>query len=226
MVAPGNKKHTHIYNMKTALIIGATGMVGSSLLLKLVASDDYNRVVAFVRKSTGISHSKLTEFVVNFDDITEWATHIQGDVLFSCMGTTLRDAGSKSEQFRVDFEYQYNVARAAAGNGVKQYLLVSSAGASAGSANFYLATKGKLDDAVRQLTFEQCVVLRPGQLYGNRQHKRPAENYALRLMFLANRAGLFQKYRPIHAGEVADALISAAQKHLSGTFSLNELFTL
>lgn len=212
--------------MKTALIIGATGMVGSSLLEKLTDSGDYNRVVAFVRRSTGITHPKLTEFVVNFDEVNEWAGHIQGDVLFSCMGTTLKDAGSKSEQYKVDFDYQYNVARAALANGVKQYLLVSSVGANAQSANFYLSTKGKLDNAVQQLGFERCVILRPGQLYGNRKQNRPAETIGLRVTFLLNKAGLLRKYRPIHAGQVASALISAAGKSLSGIFTLNELFDL
>ena len=212
--------------MKKALVIGATGMVGEALLQQLLQSESFSHVSIFVRKSTGIVHAKLTEWVVDFDEPTLWEQLVQGDVLFSCMGTTLKAAGSKQAQYRVDFSYQYSMARIAARNGVTHYVLVSSAGANAGSSNFYLSMKGELDNAVKALPFTKCVIIRPGQLYGNRRQKRVFESIAIDLMMFFNRVGLFKKYRPIHATQVAQAMIHTAVSEKEGIFTLDELFDL
>jgi len=182
-----------------AILLGATGMVGAALLTQLLESSKFSSVLIFVRRSTKISHSKLTENIVDFDKPDDWAKMVQGDVLFSCLGTTLAVAGSKSNQYKVDFSYQYLMAKIASENGVENLVLVSSAGANAKSGNFYLSMKGKLDEAVNQLNFKAINVLRPGQLYGNRLHKRHTEEITIKIMFFINRIGLLRKYRPIHA---------------------------
>lgn len=209
-----------------ALLLGATGMVGAALLNQLLASDEYTEVSIFVRRSTQLSHPKLKEYIVDFEHPDMWQSHVNGDVLFSCLGTTLAVAGSKANQFRVDYTYQYEMAEIAAKNGVKNYVLVSSAGAKSTSGNFYLGMKGKLDDAVRGLNFETINILRPGQLYGNRQQKRVMEKIAVQFMFLLNSLYLLRKYRPIHANEVARAMIHCSKSGQSGIYTLDQLFDL
>ncbi len=212
--------------LRTALVIGSTGMVGRELIKQLCESSEFEQVISFVRRSSGFSHSKLQEHVVNFDQPESWKELLKGDVLFSCMGTTLAAAGSKASQYKVDYTYQYETARMAAENNVPVYVLVSSTGANANSALFYPKIKGQLDEAVQKLGFKSVQILRPGQLYGERQQKRSAELFAVKMMFAMNSLGIFKKYRPIHASEVAKAMISAAKRTGSNIFTLDELFKL
>lgn len=212
--------------LRTALVIGSTGMVGRELIKQLCESSEFEQVISFVRRSSGFSHSKLQEHVVNFDQPESWKELLKGDVLFSCMGTTLAAAGSKASQYKVDYTYQYETARMAAENNVPVYVLVSSTGANANSALFYPKIKGQLDEAVQKLGFKSVQILRPGQLYGKRQQKRSAELFAVKMMFAINKLGLFKKYKPIHASEVAKAMISAAKRTGSNIFTLDELFKL
>jgi uncharacterized protein YbjT (DUF2867 family) len=210
--------------MKTAILLGATGMVGAALLKQLLANDLYSSVLIFVRRSTQLNHAKLTEYVVDFDQPEQWSKQVQGDVLFSCLGTTLAVAGSKVNQYKVDFTYQYEMAKIASENSVKSLVLVSSAGAKATSSNFYLSMKGRLDETVQQLNFRSVIILRPGQLYGNRLPKRPMEEIAIKVMFLINRIGLLRSYRPIHADEVAQAMQQVAKSNQNAIYTLGELF--
>lgn len=210
--------------MKKAIILGATGMVGAALLEQLLASDDYSEIVIFVRRKSGVTHLKLTEYVVGFDRPEDWKALVAGDVLFSALGTTLAVAGSKDNQYKVDFTYQYVFAKSASENGVNDYVLVSSAGASANAATFYLKMKGELDEAVQQLKFRSVSILRPGQLYGNRKENRVAEKMAIKFMFGLNKIGLFRKYRPIHASEVARAMQKMALEQKNQIITLDELF--
>ncbi|NCB68938.1 MAG: NAD-dependent epimerase/dehydratase family protein [Bacteroidia bacterium] len=212
--------------LHTALVIGSTGMVGRELIKQLCESSEFEQVISFVRRSSGFSHSKLQEHVVNFDQPESWKELLKGDVLFSCMGTTLAAAGSKASQYKVDYTYQYETARMAAENNVPVYVLVSSTGANANSALFYPKIKGQLDEAVQKLGFKSVQILRPGQLYGERQQKRSAELFAVKMMFAMNSLGIFKKYKPIHASEVAKAMISAAKRTGSNIFTLDELFKL
>lgn len=212
--------------MKTALIIGATGMVGTALLEQTLNSNEFEKVKIFVRKTTGIQHPKLIELIVDFDKPESWKSELKGDVLFSCMGTTLSQAGSKANQYRVDYTFQYEAALNAANNSVPAYVLVSSAGANAKSSNFYLQMKGKLDEAVQDLPFKSVQILRPGQLYGNRKNKRIAEEIALKFMFGLNKLRILKSYKPIHANEVANAMINAVKLEKSSIFTLHELFDL
>lgn len=212
--------------LRTALVIGSTGMVGRELVTQLCESSEFEQVISFVRRSSGFSHPKLQEHVVDFDQPESWKELLKGDVLFSCMGTTLAAAGSKASQYKVDYTYQYETARMAAENNVPVYVLVSSTGANANSALFYPKIKGQLDEAVQKLGFKSVQILRPGQLYGERQQKRSAELFAVKMMFAINKLGLFKKYKPIHASEVAKAMISAAKRTGSNIFTLDELFKL
>ena len=108
-----------------------------------------------MRRSLNINNPKLEEHIVDFDKIELWKNNLSGDELYSALGTTIKKAGSKEAQYKIDFTYQYEAAKAASENGVKKYLLVSSLGANSKSSNFYLRMKGSLDEKVQQLSFDQ-----------------------------------------------------------------------
>lgn len=212
--------------MKKAIVIGATGMVGTQLIELLLKSENYSEIVSFVRRPSGITHPKLNEQIVDFDRIEKWSELIAGDVLFSTMGTTLAKAKNKDAQFNVDYNYQYWVANFAVKNGVPNYVLVSSAGANSKSNAFYMKMKGQLEDTVKTLPFKVISILQPGQLAGDRIEKRLGEKIGLSLMYGLNKIGLFERYKPIQAIEVAKAMINAAEKSESATYTLDKVFEL
>lgn len=213
---------------RTVNIIGATGLVGRRLTEQLLAEPGIETIRIFTRRSTGFQHPRIVEHIIDFDDMESWKSLVTGDVLYSALGTTLRQAGSREAQYRVDYTYQYQFARAAAGNGVRSFVLVSSTGADPGSMVFYSRMKGELDLAVQQLPFEKCIILRPSILEGEREKVRPAERMAGRMMHFVTRY-LFIKYRPISGETVARAMIhSAANAEMKGAqiFTLDEIFKL
>lgn len=214
--------------MKTALVIGATGLVGSELLNVLLADNRFDKVRVFVRRSTGNSHTKLEEHIVNFDAIDTWKQSLTGDVLFSAMGTTLKQAGSKDAQYKIDYTYQYNVAKAASENGVPQYVLISSAGASPQSRIFYSRMKGELEEAVKKLTFSNIHILQPGMLQGHRQEPRAGERIGIAVLSVLRSIPGLKKYRPIEGRTVARAMIHAAFRENARVeiWTLENVFTL
>src|SRR5689334_8558308 len=144
-----------------ALIIGATGATGKDLVNILLDDPDYAQVVIFVRKSSGITHPKLAEIITDFDKLEDVAQHITGDVWFSCLGTTLKAAGSKEKQWHIDYEIPLKFAEIAARNQVPAAVLLSAYGASSTSRVFYSQMKGKLEDAITSLSFNKWIIFKP-----------------------------------------------------------------
>lgn len=214
--------------MKTALVIGATGLVGSELTNLLLADDRFDKVKVFVRRSTGKQHPKLEEHRVNFDAVPAWQSLLTGDVLFSSLGTTLKQAGSKEAQYKIDFTYQYNVAKAAAENGVTQYVLVSSAGASPQSRLFYSRMKGELEKAVQTFSFAHIHILQPGILQGERDEFRLGERIGVGMLSVTRYIPGLQKYKPIPGATVAQAMINAAfrEQEKVDVWDLDKVFEL
>jgi hypothetical protein len=173
-------------------------------------------VVLLLRKPLNISHSKLIQEVIDFDNPD--ASKIMGDDLFCAMGTTLAKAGSKDAQYKIDCTYPYEIGKIAKANGVKQYLLVSSLGADADSSNFYLRTKGDLEQKIKSLGFENFVSFRPSFLLGDRQEFRLGEKIAVVFVKLLNplMIGGLKKYRGIEASKVAKSMQILANQGITG----------
>lgn len=209
-----------------ALIIGATGLIGSELTKLLLATDIYSEIVIFTRRSTGISHPRLKEYQIDFNKPEEWKEHVRGFVLFSALGTTIKKAKTKENQYRIDYSFQYEFARIAAQNDVKHYVLVSSSGADPNSRFFYPKIKGELEEAVLQLDLPNITILRPSLLLGKRTEKRMGESIAQRLMPAITRF-IFRKYRPIPAKTVARAMLNESLRP-SGrkVYEADEIFKL
>ena len=162
-----------------AILIGATGLIGKSLLKQLLEDQGITEVLVFHRRATGVTHPKLSEHIIDFDQPESWADRVQGDVLFSTLGTTIKSAGSKDAQYKVDFTYNYQTAQAAAQNGVHTYVLLSSAGANPSSSIFYSRMKGELDEAVKKLAFGRIRILKPSVLDGDREEFRLGERIGI-----------------------------------------------
>lgn len=209
--------------MKTAIVIGATGLIGRLLTTKLLNDDHYQVVKIFVRRPSEFNHPKLQEYIVDFENIDNWKNHLVGDELFSALGTTIKRAGSKKAQYNIDFNYQFNVAKSAALNGVKNYFLVSSLGANSRSKNFYLKMKGELDEKIQQLNFEKVRIFRPSILVGKRSEKRFGENLGIQFAGIITKLiPALKKYRPISAEMVAEAMIKSANQNLTDKIVIYE----
>ena len=202
--------------MKTAIIIGATGLIGSTLVKQICENPTYSKVVLLLRKPLNISHLKLVQEVIDFDKID--ASKVLGDDLFCAMGTTLAKAGSKEAQYKIDCTYPYEIGKIAKTNGVKQYILVSSVGADFESSNFYLRTKGDLEKNIQSLGFQNFVSVRPSMLLGDREESRFGEKVGkvLSNLFSPLLFGSLRKYHGIEADDVAKAMQHFANQGLSG----------
>jgi uncharacterized protein YbjT (DUF2867 family) len=186
---------------------------------QLLRDRRFELVKIFVRRSTGINNSKLQEHVVDFDNLDGWKKLVTGDVLYSAMGTTLRQAGSKEAQYKTDYTYQYQVAKVAAANGVPEYVLVSAAGSSPDSSVFYSRIKGELERDVQKLPFETIHIIRPGMLAGEREKVRTGEQLGVGVLNIISLIPGLKNLRPIQGGEVARAMLNATFRHVVGIHS-------
>ncbi len=213
--------------MKTGIVIGATGLVGRELVTQLLENDNFSKVVVFARRNTGIHHDKLQEHLIDFEKADTWEHLVKGDVLFSALGTTLKQAGGKEEQYKIDYTFQYNFAQAAAGNGVPAYVLVSAANSDPSSRIFYSRMKGELERDVKQLSFNCIHIIQPGLLAGERNEERAGEKIGFVLLNGLNKVGLLKKYRPVHGSIVAKAMVNASLSAATGihTYTLDKVFT-
>lgn len=196
---------------RVALVAGATGLVGAACLRRLAATPAYSRIVALARRPLESPPSGVEARIVDFDRI-DTVADLHADAAFCALGTTLAAAGSQEAFRRVDYGYTTGFARLARRAGAARFLVVSSVGASAASGNFYLRTKGEVEDALRELGFETLVVVRPGLLLGGRAESRPVEGVARAAAPVFNLIlrGSFRRYRAIGAADVAASLVGAA----------------
>lgn len=200
-----------------AVIIGATGATGQALVQQLLDNPDYSQVTVFVRRAMSLQHPKLTVEVIDFDQPQMWQDKVRGDVLFSCLGTTLKAAGSKAAQWKIDYQYQYDVAKIARQNGVQRCVLVSSGYADSRSRFFYTQMKGQLEQDITQLGFPQLLIFRPPSLI-RPNTDRAGERWTIRVLNGLNKIGLLQSMKPMPTAVLASALIQAVKQKPFGTF--------
>lgn len=210
-----------------ALVIGATGATGEFLVEELLADQNYTQVTIFVRRPTGKQNPKLVEHIINFSSIDAYKALIVGDVIFSCLGTTLKAAGSKENQWKIDFEIPASFATLARENGMSSIVLLSAFGASSQSRVFYSQIKGKLEDKIAELDFEQYIIFKPGLLLraGSDRFGEKITGYLLKGV---NAIGLLRKFRPMPTSLLAKKLAKAPKVFPAGTsvVELDEIFTL
>lgn len=204
---------------QTAIVIGATGLVGKELTQLLLNDDSFEKVKVFVRKPLPIGHSKLQQVITDFDNLSKSAMEISGDVVFCAMGTTIRVAGSQEAFTKVDYTYVLNFAELAKKNGIHRFILVSSLGVTESGGNFYLTVKRDVENALRRLKFNSLIIVRPSMLLGKRSEFRLGENIGKLLMrslgFLF--IGKLKKYKAIEASVVAKAMITLSKANLEET---------
>ncbi|QPA31834.1 oxidoreductase [Thermaerobacillus caldiproteolyticus] len=205
---------------RTALLIGASGLVGSELLTLLLESDIYRYVTIFVRRELPIKHRKLQQVVVDFNELESYEHYFHVDDVFSCLGTTMKKAKTKQQFIKVDYEYTMRAAALAEKCDVKSFLMVSSLGANPRSPFFYNRVKGETEEALKQLTIKSLHIFRPSLLLGKRQEFRLAEKLAEWLLSLLPFLfiGKWRKYKPVEAKKVALAMFYAATSCQKGIY--------
>ncbi len=208
-----------------ALIIGATGATGKDLVNTLLQDPDYTEIVLFVRRSGGMVHPKLSEVLTDFDKLEELSGLIRGDVWFSCLGTTLKAAGSKEKQRHIDYEIPLKFAEIAKRNGINKTVLLSAYGASASAKVFYSRLKGQLEEKIDSLAFDSYIIFRPGLLL-RKDTDRAGERISAGILRFLNSLGILRKFRPLPTSTLAEKLARApkvlpAGKHV---IELNKIF--
>jgi uncharacterized protein YbjT (DUF2867 family) len=191
---------------RTVLLLGATGLVGRSLLQQLLNEPDVARVRVVARRPTGTRHDKLDERVFDLDAMEQHADAFAVDQIFCALGTTIKVAGSQ-ERFRVvDHDYPVTAARLGLAHGARHYLLVSALGANAKSRIFYSRVKGETEDDILALGYPATTIVRPSLLLGDRGDRRFGEELAKKFAWL-----MPGKYKPVAADDVARELVAAAR---------------
>ncbi len=203
---------------KTALLIGATGLVGEQCLTALLQSNAYEKVIALTRSKLTTSDPKLENIVTYFEHLENLKDKMNADDVFCSLGTTISKAGSEEAFRRVDFEIPLQVAGWCAKNGAKQFILVSSLGANEQSSIFYSRVKGELENALKTVGFKTLLIFRPSILLGNRKERRYGEEVG---RFVAEKfpflfAGPLKKYSGTPVDILAAKMIHFAQQNMTG----------
>jgi uncharacterized protein YbjT (DUF2867 family) len=203
---------------KTALLAGATGLIGSQLLPLLLDSERYAKVIVVGRRALPQEHPKLTQVVTDFNNLDQARLRLIADDVYCCLGTTLKQAGSKEAFYKVDFLYVVKLAALAASNFAAQFMVVSSLGADAESNFYYNRVKGEMEAAVKQTQFRAIHIFQPSLLLGERPQPRLGERMGALLLGLLKPLlrGPLLKYRPISAAAVATAMLRAAEEDGGG----------
>jgi uncharacterized protein YbjT (DUF2867 family) len=196
--------------VKSAVVFGATGLVGKELIMALLENKDFGNVTAVVRKQSILTDPRLKQIKLSdFSKLMDLRDKLKAGIFFCCVGTTIKTAGSKEEFARVDLEIPKEIARLAESLAIPSLVAISSIGADVGSSNFYLRTKGEMEKAVREIYHGNLKFVRPSLLMGNRDEFRFGEKVSAAFMkgFGWLFAGPLKKYKGIYASDVARAMI-------------------
>ena len=203
-------------NPRSAILLGASGLVGGCLLPLLAASPAYAAVTLLTRRPLGLEGGKMREVIVDLDRPESFRDHVRVDDVFCCLGTTIKKAGSQVAFRKVDLEAPVAVARAARERGAEQFVIVTAVGADPKSSVFYSRVKGEVEARLSELDFPRGLkILRPSMILGARAERRPAERFFMAMMG-ATRAGFvgpLARYRAIEATALARAMLQAASQN-------------
>lgn len=208
-------------NNKTALLAGASGLVGNELLHILLDSPHYKGVKILVRHPLDMAHEKLEQVITDFDKLDDYAQHFDVDDVFCCLGTTIKKAGSQDAFKKVDYEYPLKMAELAKSQQVKNFLIITALGADAESKVFYSRTKGQLQVRLKKIGLTALHIFQPSLLLGERQEFRLGEKAAAVLSPAISKLlkGKMEKYKPIEAKNVALAMYEVAQIERTGNYT-------
>ncbi len=212
---------------KIAALFGATGLTGKSLLQQLTKNDDYIKIIVFNRNLQNYNHNKIDEVSLDWNNIERIKNQLIADELFCCIGTTIKKAGSKKAFLHVDFNIPVTLAQIAENNKINKFLILSSLGANPKSKNFYLQTKGKMEEEVLKFNIPKIYFFRPSMLLGKRNEFRAGEEFGKIAMKIFNplMIGSLRKYKAIPASIVAGAMIKVASANSSKViFDSDELW--
>lgn len=204
-----------------AIIAGSSGLIGSNLLNLLLTHPDFSEIITLVRKPSSITHAKLSEVVIDFNELTEYSSQLTGNVVFCCLGTTLKQTPDLEDYRKIDHDYPVELAKTAFKNNIAQYHFVSSMGANASSRTFYTKLKGETEIDLKSLKINSLHIYRPSLLDGDRKENRLFEKIAIQLMRMINPllTGSMKKYRSIAVGKVASAMLNQSLKNITGRFT-------
>ena len=195
--------------MKTALIFGSTGLIGSNLLTLLIKDDYYTTIKIFVRSKININDPKVEIINLDFNKLNEYSHLIKGDDCFFCIGTTKKKTPNNDEYRNIEYNFPVNIAEIAKNNNVRSFMYVSSLGSNPNTKNTYLKNKGEAEEFLKKLNFSQLSIIRPSFLLGDRNEFRLGEiigkNIYKKLSFLFQ--GSLRKFRAIESKNVAKAMI-------------------
>ena len=212
--------------MKTALLFGASGLVGSHVLNQLISNNSYSKIKLFVRSSIDISDPKIEIIQTDFNNLENHREDIKGDDCFFCIGTTKQNSPDKSEYRRVELEVPKQIAQIAKSNSVNSFVFISSGYADPKSSGDYLKFKGEVEEELKRLNFPKLGIMRPSFLLGDRKEKRIGEKIGIFVFKLLSPLflGPLKKMKPIHSATVAKAMIAITQNDSSQTiFESNEI---
>ena len=212
--------------MKTALLFGASGLVGSHLLNQLIINNNYSKIKIFVRSTTHLNDPKIEIIQTDFNNLENHREDIKGDDCFFCIGTTKKNSPDKNEYKRVELEVPKKIAQIAKSNLINSFVFVSSGYADPKSSGDYLKFKGEVEEELKKLNFPKLGVMRPSFLVGDRKEKRVAEKIGIFIFKLLSPLffGPLKKMKPIHSKTVARSMIKVANEDLQkNIFESNEI---
>ena len=209
--------------MKTALIAGSTGLIGSDLLKLLVENTEYEKIHVLVRREIQVESPKIITHIINFDELDVFDAGISPDHVFCTLGTTIKKAKTRENFRKVDYDYVLALGKMVKKKNTAKFLMVSSLGANAKSMIFYNRVKGEIEKALTELNLEHLFIFRPSLLMGNRQEHRSGEKTITSVYKVINPifAGKLKKYKGIQSIQVARALIETAL-HNNNPFKIFE----
>ena len=215
--------------MKTALVFGSSGLVGSHLLNELIYNSNYSKIKIFVRSFSETNDSKIEIIKTDFNNLDKHFEDIKGDECFFCIGTTKKNSPSKFEYRKIELDIPIKIAKIAKFNLVKSFFFVSSGYANSKSSGDYLKFKGLVEEEIKNLNFDKIGIMRPSFLLGKRKEERVGEKIGIMIFKLLTPIliGPFRKMRPIESEKIAKGMVKLANENINQSiFESNEIVEL